>query len=130
MRASARSELNSDFYLSRVQGQEYNLKIRFNNVPRAECERSIARMLTYLLIGLVLVLTGVVGLQFTFLFYIDRMDMERKKYLRQLERRSAELTERLRAAQEQITEKDALIDQFVPVNSVENEAWADVIDEN
>ena len=86
-------------------------------------------MLTYFLIGLVLVLTGVAGLQFTFMFYIERMDLERKKYLRELERRSENLATRLRAAEECIAEQDAFIDKVSPISSIESEAWADVIDD-
>ena len=86
-------------------------------------------MLTYFLIGLVLVLTGVAGLQFSFLFYAERMDLERKKYLRELERRAEDLASRLRDAETHITEQDALIEKFVPVAGAENESWADVIDE-
>lgn len=87
-------------------------------------------MLTYILIGLLLVLTGVAGLQFSFLFFMDRVDRERKKYLRELERRAEDLAARLRAAEECIAEQEAIIDNFSPVAVSENEAWADVIDDH
>ncbi len=88
------------------------------------------RMLTYFLIGLALVLTGVAGLQFSFLFYADRMDLERKKYLRELERRSEDLARRLKVAEAHIKEQDSLIERFSPLAVTDSEAWADVIDEN
>src|SRR5437588_448648 len=38
-------------------------------------------MFLYALIGLVLVLVGIAGLQFTYLFYVDRLYRERQKYI-------------------------------------------------
>ena len=87
-------------------------------------------MLTYILICLLLVLTGVAGLQFSFMFFMDRVDRERKKYLRELERRVENLAARLKEADEQIAEQDALIDKLSPVAIADSESWADVIDEH
>ena len=87
-------------------------------------------MLTYILIGLLLVLTGVAGLQFSFMFFLERVDRERKKYLRELERRAENLAARLKEAEEYIAQQDALIDKFSPVAMADNESWADVIDEH
>ncbi len=86
-------------------------------------------MLTYFLIGLVLVLTGVAGLQFMFMFYLERMDLERKKYLRVTERRAEDLATRLRAAEVHISKQDAFIDKFSPISKADTDAWADVIDD-
>ncbi len=86
-------------------------------------------MLVYALIGLVLVLTGVAGLQFSYLFYHDRMDILRRKHLRQLERRVEFLTEQLRAADEQIAEQERVIEMFAPMPATDGDHWADVIDE-
>ena len=79
-------------------------------------------MLMFLLIGLSLILTGIVGLQFTYLFYVDRIYRERRKYLHALEKKCARLTERLEAAEKQIAE-------LHPELGKEDEAWADVIED-
>jgi hypothetical protein len=86
-------------------------------------------MLVYALIGLVLVLTGVTGLQFAYLFYHDRMDILRRKHVRELEKRAKLLAEQLHAAEEQIAEQKRVIKliELVPVSDGDN--WADVIDE-
>ena len=52
---------------------------------------SVPEMFTFFLIGLLLVLTGLAGLQFTYLFYFDRIDRERKKHIRSLESRAEKL---------------------------------------
>lgn len=86
-------------------------------------------MLMYFLIGLSLVLTGIAGLQFTYLFYIDRIYRERQKYLQTLEKRCTRLTERLEEAEHRVAEQDELIASVCPEMSKKDEAWADVIEE-
>ena len=86
-------------------------------------------MLMYALIGLSLVLTGVAGLQFTYMFYIERVYRERQKYIRTLERRYARLSERLAAAERRVDEQNALLETIQPGLSTADEAWADVIEE-
>jgi hypothetical protein len=86
-------------------------------------------MLLYGLIGLSFVLVGVAGLQFTYLFYIGRLDNERKKHVRHLERKCRGLTERLEKAEIRIAEQDALLGAVFPETGVEDEAWADVIED-
>ncbi|MGE3465854.1 MAG: hypothetical protein AB7J13_02885 [Pyrinomonadaceae bacterium] len=83
----------------------------------------------YFLIGLSFVLIGIVGLQFTYLFYIDRVLRERKNYLQTLERRHTMLRERLDAAERRVAEQDELIETFFPKLGMSDEAWADVIEE-
>lgn len=83
-------------------------------------------MLLYALICLSLALVGVAGLQFMYLFYLDRIDQERKKRIREVEHKCRQLTERLAEAKTRIAEQDALIETLSPENE---EAWADVIDE-
>lgn len=83
-------------------------------------------MLMYALIGLSLVLVGIVGLQFTYLFWIDRVYRERRKYLKDLENRYAELSSRLRSAEIQVAEQAELLKTL---GYREAEAWADVIEE-
>ena len=86
-------------------------------------------MLMYALIGLSLVLTGVAGLQFSYMFYIERIYRERQAYLRDLEKRHSRLQERLEAAEIRIAEQDELISAADPGLAIEEEAWADVIDD-
>ena len=77
-------------------------------------------MLMYALIGLSLVLVGVAGLQFAYLFYIDRIFRERQKYLQDLEHR-------YRAAKQRIAEQDELL--AAAYLDLEKEDWAEVIEE-
>jgi uncharacterized C2H2 Zn-finger protein len=86
-------------------------------------------MLMYALIGLSLVLTGIVGLQFTYLFYVDRIYRERKKYLRSLEQKHLQLTDRLEAAERRVAEQNDMLAKIYPETGMEDEAWADVIEE-
>lgn len=86
-------------------------------------------MLVYGLIGLSLVLLGVTGLQFTYMFYIERLDGERKKYVKMLERTKSRLVARLEQAEARIVEQNIILGDRFPVQKDEDEAWADVIDE-
>ncbi len=85
-------------------------------------------MLSFVLVGLSLVLLGIVGLQFMYLFYLDRVYRERKKYLHGLEHRSDHLAEQLAAANKQIAEQNEMLEAAYP-KSIE-EVWAEVIDEH
>ena len=84
-------------------------------------------MLVYALIGLCLVLVGIAGFQFSYLFVADRFQKERQKHLDKLEHRCAELTAQLDAADQVIAEQAARLETygFKP----DDEAWADVIEE-
>lgn len=84
-------------------------------------------MLMYLLIGLCLVLVGVTGLQFAYLFYVDQLTRERRKYIKVLEHRCADLSARLEEAEHRIAERDELLKSVC--DKIEDEAWADVIEE-
>ena len=86
-------------------------------------------MLMYALIGLSLVLTGIAGLQFTYMFYIERVYRERRNYIRTLERRYERLAERLAAAERRVDEQNELLETMQPGLSTSDEAWADVIEE-
>jgi hypothetical protein len=83
-------------------------------------------MLMYALIGISLVLVGVAGLQFTYMFYIDRVYRERRKYLHALEQKCAGLSAKLRGAELRIAEQDRLL-ATMKISAREEEAWADVI---
>ena len=86
-------------------------------------------MLMYALIGLSLVLTGIVGLQFTYLFYVDRIFRERKKHTKSLEQKCRNLNDRLEAAERRVAEQNDLFESMYPELAKEDEAWADVIED-
>ena len=86
-------------------------------------------MLMYLLILLSLVLTGIVGLQFTYLFYIDRIYKERRKYLKELEQKCASLAKRLDEAERRISEQNDVLYSVYPEIAADDDAWADLIEE-
>lgn len=86
-------------------------------------------MLMYALLGLCLVLVGVAGLQFSYLFYVDRIYRERKKYLQSLEQKYARMTERLQAAEKRVCEQNDLSRVLIPAPGIEDDAWADVIED-
>jgi hypothetical protein len=83
----------------------------------------------FVLIGLCLVLVGVAGLEFTYLFYVERMYHERQKHLLALERKCVSLADKLEAAESRINEQTRLIASICPEYSPDDEAWADVIDD-
>jgi len=86
-------------------------------------------MLLYALIGLCLVLLGVAGLQFSYLFYIDRIYRERRRYLQSLEQKSAGLELKLAEAEKQAAELTLRLADLQPASPVEDDTWADVIEE-
>ena len=82
-------------------------------------------MLMFVLIGVLFVLIGIAGLQFTYLFYFDRIDRERKKHIHDLEIRSRNLTERLEIAERRVEEQDIILSEA----GINGEVWADVIED-
>jgi len=84
-------------------------------------------MLLYALIGLCLALVGVTGLMFTYVFYVDHLNRQRKAHLRNLENRCARLLIRLEAAEERLAEQEALL--ATVVSGAPEDAWAEVIDD-
>jgi hypothetical protein len=84
-------------------------------------------MLMYVLIGLCLVLLGVTGLQFTYLAYADRMNAERRKYLKALELKYRSLEAKLADAEKRISEQDQLLEELSP--GVNEDAWAEIIED-
>lgn len=79
------------------------------------------------LICLAFVLVGVVGLQFAYLFYIEHIYRERRKYLHDLEKRHADLKYRLEAAEKRVAMQDELLAAADP--EMLKEDWAEVIEE-
>jgi hypothetical protein len=84
-------------------------------------------MLLYVLICISLTLVGVAGLQFTYMFYLERIDAERRKTVALLERKCRNLTDRLREAEQKIEEQQRQLETAYP--ELDDEVWADVIDE-
>ena len=82
----------------------------------------------YVLIGLCLSLSGVAALQLMYMFYLDRIDKERKKRLHQLEVECRRLSAQLEEARSEITIKDEMLAAVFP-EPEDEELWADVIDE-
>ncbi len=87
-------------------------------------------MLYYVLIGLCLSLVGVAGLQMMYLFYLDRIDRERKKRLVEMEHRCRDLTAKLAAAQSRVEEQEEIIENLEVFHHRHEELWADVLEEN
>lgn len=90
-------------------------------------------MTIYVLICLSLSLVGVAGLQFFYLAYLERMDKEMKKRLREVEHQNLYLKERLQDAELQIAEQAKIIEAATAaaagIFEDEEEIWADVIDD-
>lgn len=86
-------------------------------------------MLFYALFGISFVLLGIAGLQFVYMFYLDRMHIERKKYLRELEAQNTRLNTRLTEANARIAEQDELLETAYPGMRKNDEVWAEVIEE-
>lgn len=84
-------------------------------------------MLYYVLIGLSLALTGVAALQLMYMFYLDRMDKERKKRVAELERRCRSLTRRLKDTESRIAEQEELI---ATLYEEDDDRWADVLEDH
>ena len=85
-------------------------------------------MLIYILITLCLALAGVAGFQLTYMFYLDKLDKERKKRIHDLERKCKSLSSRLGDAEERIEQQNRMIDALY--NEMDDaEHWADVIDD-
>lgn len=87
-------------------------------------------MLMYTLICLLFVLIGITGFQFAYMFYFDRLDRERKKYVRSLERRSARLLDRLERAEARVAAQDEMISRHMSEHMIDEETWADVIEDH
>jgi len=86
-------------------------------------------MFMFVLIGLLLVLLGVAGLQFSYLFYIERLYRERQKHVQALEQKCLRLRDKLDVAESRIKEQSELISSMCPEYKVDDEAWADVIED-
>ena len=84
-------------------------------------------MMWYVLIGLSLSLSGVAGLQFFYMVYLERMNGEQKKRIYELERHTKYLSRRVNEAEKQITEQNEMLETFF--DETDEEIWADVIED-
>jgi len=73
-------------------------------------------------------LTGIAGLQLAYMFYLDRLDKDRKRRLRHLERRAKSLELRLGEAYSKLEAQDAMLE--AAYGPQDDEVWADVIDDS
>lgn len=80
----------------------------------------------YVLIFISLTLASIAAFQFLYLFFLERVEMEHKKKIRELERHCKQLTAKLHDAEQQIAEQSEIISSFV---ENDEEVWADVIEE-
>ena len=85
-------------------------------------------MLMFVLIGLSLVLLGIVGLQFTYMFYVERIYNERRKHMHSLELKAEKLARQLETAQKQLADQDELLKAY-PELRKDDEVWAEVIED-
>lgn len=85
-------------------------------------------MLLYVLIGLCLSLAGVAGLQLMYMFYLDRIDRERKKHVHALETECRRLSRRLDEVESELKVKNEMLAVAYP-EFEDEEHWADVIEE-
>lgn len=84
--------------------------------------------MVYVLICLALSLAGITGLQFFYLAYLDRLDKDQKRRIRELERHCQILSNQLDVAETSLALKagSAAIDLE---DEDDNEVWADVLEE-
>lgn len=85
----------------------------------------------YILICLSLSLAGITGLQFFYLAYLDRLDKDQKRRIRELEQHCKLLTNQLQVAETTVAEHAAKEEEtlFEIDEEDDNEIWADVIGE-
>jgi hypothetical protein len=86
-------------------------------------------MLMFVLIGVCLVLVGIAGLEFTYLFYVERLYRERQKHLQMLERKCSRLAEKLDAAETRVREQSDFIALMCPEGLPDEETWSDIIED-
>lgn len=87
-------------------------------------------MMLFVLIGVSLTLASFAGLQFFYLFYLERVANEHKKRIRELEHHCKFLGKRLNEAESQIVEQNEILETFYEeLEDEDEEVWADVIEE-
>jgi len=116
------SRITLSFTFQNGCGQEYNY---FNGQQRQQYQT----MFTYILLGLLFVLAGVIGLQLTFIFYLERLYRMRVDHTRLLERDAKHLRHKIELLEENLAEKDALLEMHGIEIEKNDEAWADILDD-
>jgi hypothetical protein len=87
-------------------------------------------MWMYVLLCISLSLAGAAGLQFFYMIYLERIDREKGKRIRELEKRCRNLTKRLQNAEQHIVAQNKFIDSIQTEPDEESEeVWADLIEE-
>lgn len=81
----------------------------------------------YFLIFISLTLASIAGFQFLYLFFLERVELEHKKRIKELERHCKKLTAKINEAELKINQQSEKINSF-PENN-DGEIWADVIGE-
>ncbi|MBX3282989.1 MAG: hypothetical protein KF756_10980 [Acidobacteria bacterium] len=86
-------------------------------------------MFTYVFIGLLFVLAGIIGLQLMFIFYIERMYKMRIDHTRTLEKEAKHMRQKIEFLEEKLSEKIALLETHGIETETKDEAWADILDD-
>jgi hypothetical protein len=86
-------------------------------------------MFIFALIGLCLVLLGIAGLELAYLYYVERMYRERQKHVQMLERKCRRLADKLDASELRVKEQSELIASMGLEKTLDEESWADVIED-
>ncbi len=82
-------------------------------------------VVTIFLIFLSLTLTCIVGYQIVYFFTLERVRIEQKKYIRELEKKCKDLTKKLEDTQSKLINQPSVINSNL---EIEEEVWADIID--
>ena len=80
----------------------------------------------YVLICISLTFVGIAALQFLYLAYLERIEIEHKKRIHELEKHCHDLTRKLQEAEFQLAEQSKLIEDFY---ENEEEVWAEVLED-
>lgn len=81
----------------------------------------------YILIFISLTLAAITAFQFLYLFFLERVEIEHKKRIKELERHCKELTAKLHETENELADKSYKLDALSEGN--DDEIWADVISE-
>lgn len=81
-------------------------------------------VVTIFLIFLSLTLTCIVGYQIVYFFTLERVRIEQKKYIRELEKKCKDLTKKLEDTQSRLINQPAILNSSLETEEV----WADIID--
>lgn len=80
----------------------------------------------YVLICISLTFVGIAGLQFLYLAYLERIELEHKKRIKELERHCKYLQKQLKESEFQLGEQSKIIEDLY---QEDEEVWAEVIDD-